>query len=44
MAKIQPISTSPWLNISTRKVGGLRFIKLGRFTFMVCISRAYNPL
>lgn len=31
-------------NISTRKVGGLRFIKLGRFTFMFCLSREYRPL
>lgn len=36
-----------WLNISTRKVGGLRFLKLGRLTFMFCISnpeRGYRPL
>ena len=31
-------------NFSYRKVGGLRFIKLGRFTFMFCISREYKPL
>jgi hypothetical protein len=31
-------------NFSCRKVGGLRFIKLGRFTFMFCISREYKPL
>ena len=31
-------------NISTRKVGGLRFVKLGRFTFMFCVSKEYKPL
>ena len=31
-------------NISTRKVGGLRFVKLGRFTFMFCLSKEYKPL
>lgn len=32
------------INFSTRKVGGLRFIKLGRFTFMFCLSRQYKSL
>lgn len=32
------------INFSTRKVGGLRFVKLGRFTFMFCVSRVYTPL
>jgi hypothetical protein len=32
------------INASTRKVGGLRFVKLGRFTLMFCISREYRPL
>lgn len=31
-------------NISARKVGGLRFLKIGRFTFMFCVSRRYRPL
>ena len=31
-------------NVSTRKVGGLRFVKLGRFTFMFCVSREYKAL
>jgi hypothetical protein len=31
-------------NISTRKVGGLRFVKFGRFTFMFCLSKEYKPL
>ncbi|HLZ24554.1 MAG TPA: hypothetical protein VKQ30_20760 [Ktedonobacterales bacterium] len=32
------------LNFSTRRVGGLRFVKLGRFTFMFCLSRTYRPM
>lgn len=32
------------INFSTRKVGGLRFVKLGRFTFMFCLSRSYRAL
>jgi hypothetical protein len=32
------------LNISWRRVGGLRFLKLGRLTLMVCLSREYRPL
>lgn len=32
------------LNISTRKVGGLRFVKFGRLTVSFCISREYHPL
>ena len=32
------------INISYRKVGGLRFIKLGRLTFMWCVSRQYKSL
>ena len=32
------------INFSCRKVGGLRFIKLGRFTFMWTISKEYKPL
>lgn len=32
-----------WFNIQTRKVGGLRFVKVGRLTFMFCVSRDYRP-
>lgn len=32
------------LNISFRRVGGLRFLKIGRFTFMFCVSREFRPL
>ena len=32
------------INFSCRKVGGLRFLKIGRFTFMFCLSKEYKPL
>ena len=32
------------LNVSYRKVGGLHFLKLGRLTFMFCLSKQYRPL
>lgn len=35
---------TPALNISTRKVGGLRFIRIGRLCFSFCICRAYRDL
>jgi hypothetical protein len=31
-------------NISARRIGGLFFVKVGRLTFMVCLSRRYRPL
>jgi len=31
-------------NFSTRKVGGLRFVKLGRFCFMFTLTKEYKPL
>jgi len=31
-------------NISTRKIGGLRFVKVGRFFFSFCITRQYRPI
>ena len=31
-------------NISTRRVGGIRFLKIGRLTFSFCVSREYRPL
>lgn len=31
-------------NISFRRVGGIRFLKIGRLTFSFCVSRAYRPL
>jgi hypothetical protein len=32
------------INFSTRKVGGLRFVKLGRFCFMFCLTKEYKAL
>jgi hypothetical protein len=34
----------PLFNISTRRVGGIRFLKIGRFTFSFCVARSYRPL
>lgn len=31
-------------NISTRRIGGLRFIKIGRFCFSFCVTREYVSL
>ena len=31
-------------NISTRRVGGIRFLKIGRFTFSFCVARSYRQL
>lgn len=31
-------------NFSTRRVGGLRFVKLGRICFSFCITREFRPL
>nr|DAR98639.1 MAG TPA: hypothetical protein [Caudoviricetes sp.] len=28
------------INFSTKRVGGLRFIRIGRFCFSFCIARA----
>jgi len=32
------------LNASTRKIGGLRFIKIGRFCFSFCVTKRYVSL
>lgn len=31
-------------NISTRRVGGLRFVKVGRLCFIFCVTREYRSL
>lgn len=31
-------------NISARRVGGIRFLKVGRLTFAFSVSRAYRPI
>ena len=31
-------------DVSTRRVGGLRFVKIGRLTVSWCVSREYRPL
>lgn len=32
------------LNISTRRVGGITFVKVGRFCFSFCITRTYRAM
>ena len=32
------------LNICTAKVGGLRFVKIGRICFSYCVTKEYKPL
>jgi hypothetical protein len=32
------------VNASTRRVGGLRFLKLGRFCISWCVTRDYRSL
>jgi hypothetical protein len=39
------LSTPPALvNASYRKVGGLRFLKLGRLCFSFCVTREYRAI
>lgn len=35
---------SAWFNVSTRRVGGLRFIKVGRLCLSFCITKTYRPM
>ena len=35
--------TGIW-NASTRRIGGLRFVKIGRLCLSFCICREYRPL
>ena len=34
----------PVLNVSCRKVGGIAFLKIGRFCFSFCLTRHYRAL
>lgn len=31
-------------NISTRKVGGIRFIKIGKLCFSFCQTKSFKPV
>lgn len=35
---------TPFFNVSSRRIGGLRFIKVGRLCLSVCITSTYRPL
>lgn len=39
----EPRDRRPILNISARKVGGIRFLKLGRITLSFCLSQSFRP-
>ena len=41
---IEPIVPQAAFNVSTRKIGGIRFVKLGRFCFSFCVTKTYKPL
>lgn len=32
------------INADYKRVGGIRFLKIGRFTFSFCVSRSYRPI
>jgi hypothetical protein len=32
------------LRVSYRKVGGLRFLKVGRLSLSFCVTRVYRPI
>jgi hypothetical protein len=32
------------INISTRKVGGIRFVKIGRLCLSFCVTKRYHAL
>lgn len=31
-------------NADHRRIGGITFIKIGRFTFSFCVSQSYRPI
>jgi hypothetical protein len=31
-------------NISTKKIGGIRFIKIGKLCFSFCVTSFYRPI
>ena len=39
------VFTGPaFINFSTRRVGGIRFVKLGNFCFSFCVTRGYRAI
>lgn len=43
MATIHAFAAS-LINADHRKVGGIHFVKIGRFTFSFCVSQSYRPI
>jgi hypothetical protein len=39
-----PVRHEPVINFDTRRVGGVRFVKLGRLTLSFSVSRSYRPI
>ena len=40
----RPAVSVPAVAVSYRKVGGIRFLKLGRLTLSMSVSREYRPI
>lgn len=34
----------PLIHFSTRKVGGIRFVKIGRLSFSFCLAKSAKPI
>ena len=34
------MTNEPMFNVSTRRIGGLRFVWVGRFVFSFCVKRS----
>lgn len=39
-----PDTVPGMFNLSTRRVGGIRFLRIGRITITLCVSRGYRPI
>jgi len=39
-----PTTRQPIFNASTKKVGGLRFVKIGRFCVSYCVTKTYKAV
>ena len=40
----RPVLAEPFFNVSFRTVGGIRFLKVGRFFFTFGLSSSYRPI
>lgn len=37
------VARAPFFNVSYRKVGGLHFVKVGRFCMAFCVTKGFRP-